>query len=198
LDFETGAHNFWSALELCKEVGLYVIFHPGPYVNAEANAGGYPPWITTGAYGTLRNNDTRYTNAWRPFFDEVSSIVSEYQITNGGTVITYQIENELGAQWCGDPRDRVLDTPIADYMEKLEAAARESGNDVPTQANAANLIAKSWSGDFALGAPGNVDSSPISESRALTAKYAETKLVGMFFKSAKDLTVTEWIGNETN
>jgi len=41
-------------------------------------------------------------------------------------------------------------------------------------------------------------SSPISESRALTTKYAETKLVGMFFRAARDLTVTEWIGNGTN
>jgi len=313
LDFETGAHNFRSALELCKKTGLYVIFRPGPYVNAEANAGGYPLWITTGAYGTLRNNDTRYTNAWRPFFDEVSSIVSEYQVTRGGTVITYQIENELGTQWVGDPRDRVLDAPIADYMEKLEAAARKNGIDVPTQANAPNLNAKSWSEDFASGTLGNVDiygvdsypscwtcnlteclgtngayqpyktfdyaanfeevsptqpsylpefqggsfnpwggprggcpkntgpdfanlyyrdnaaqrvtamslymlyggtnwgglaapvvatsydySSPISEGRGLTTKYAETKLVGMFFRSARDLTVTESIANGTN
>lgn len=40
LDFTTGAHNFEPLLELAKKVGLYVIVRPGPYVNAETNAGG--------------------------------------------------------------------------------------------------------------------------------------------------------------
>ena len=101
LDFESGAHNFTRLFDLAKELGMYVLFRPGPYVNAESNAGAFPLWVTTGAYGELRNNDTRYTAAWKPFWTEISKIVAPYQITNGGNVITYQIENELGEQWIG-------------------------------------------------------------------------------------------------
>jgi beta-galactosidase GanA len=96
LDFETGAHNFTSLLTTALDVGLYVIFRPGPYVNAETNAGGFPLYLTTGQYGKLRNNDTRYTEAWQPFWGNISQIVSKHQVTNGGNVILYQIENEYG------------------------------------------------------------------------------------------------------
>jgi beta-galactosidase GanA len=78
---------------LAKKIGLYVLFRPGPYVNAEANGGGLPLWITTGEYGALRNNATKYTAAWEPYFSKVSEITSEHLITNGGTVILYQARN---------------------------------------------------------------------------------------------------------
>jgi beta-galactosidase GanA len=32
LDFETGAHDFTSILDHAKDLGLYVIWRPGPYV----------------------------------------------------------------------------------------------------------------------------------------------------------------------
>jgi hypothetical protein len=32
LDFESGARNFTSILDIAKEVGLYVVWRPGPYV----------------------------------------------------------------------------------------------------------------------------------------------------------------------
>ena len=94
LDFETGAHNFERIFEIAKELGLYVIFRPGPYVNAEANAGGFPGWLTTGEYGTLRNNDSRYTAAWEPYMQKMSEVVLPHTVTNGGNVILYQLENE--------------------------------------------------------------------------------------------------------
>jgi hypothetical protein len=40
LDFTSGAHDIRPLLEIAKKVGLYVIVRPGPYVNAETNAGG--------------------------------------------------------------------------------------------------------------------------------------------------------------
>jgi hypothetical protein len=68
---------------------------PGTYVNAEANADGLPLWLTTGAYETLRNNDTRYTVAWEPYFSKLSQIISEHLITNGGNVIIYQVRSDI-------------------------------------------------------------------------------------------------------
>lgn len=41
-------------------------------------------------------------------------------------------------------------------------------------------------------------SAPISEDRSIGAKYYETKLLALFTRAAKDLTVTDLIGNGTS
>ncbi|KAG4436423.1 hypothetical protein IFR05_008097 [Cadophora sp. M221] len=156
LDFETGAHNFEKLLEITKAIGLYVLFRPGPYVNAESNAGGFPGWLTTGAYGTLRNNDSRYTDAWKPYFTKYSEIVAKHQITKGGSVFIYQIENEYGNQWT-NVAARTPNSPAIAYMETLEKCARDAGIDVPLIHNNPNMNTKSWSKDYGAGFGGNVD-----------------------------------------
>ncbi|CZS96523.1 related to Probable beta-galactosidase B [Rhynchosporium agropyri] len=156
VDFENGAHNFEILLEITKEIGLYVLFRPGPYVNAETNAGGFPGWLTTGAYGTLRNNDSRYTDAWKLYFTKYSEIVAKHQITRGGSVFIYQIENEYGNQWL-DRTARKPNLPAIAYMEALEKCARDAGIDVPLVHNNPNMNTKSWSKDYGAGFGGNVD-----------------------------------------
>lgn len=155
LDFESGAHNFTSILSLASELGLYVIVRPGPYVNAESSAGGFPLWVTTGAYGTLRNNDSRYTAAWTPYWTGISERIAPHLITNGGSVVLFQIENEYGEQWA-DVATRTPDPAADEYMALLEAGARASGIDVPLTHNDPNMNAKSWSQDFS-NVTGNVD-----------------------------------------
>jgi hypothetical protein len=152
---ESGAHNFTRILDIAKEIGLYVLLRPGPYINAETSAGGFPGWVTTGAYGSLRNNDTRYTKAWTPYWTTISGIIAEYQVSNGGPVFIYQIENEFGEQFT----NVTLKTPNPDaiaYMENLERVARSSGVDIPLVANNPNVNTKSWSQDYS-NAGGNVD-----------------------------------------
>lgn len=161
LDFETGAHNFERLLEIAKRVGLYVIVRPGPYVNAEANAGGFPLWATTGAYGKLRDDDPRYEAAWTPYFSKFSEITSKHLVTNGGNAIVYQIENEYGEQWDRSggktAQDRVPNEYAGRYMAALEDTARENGIDIPLIHNDPNMNTKAWSKDFAPNATGNVD-----------------------------------------
>lgn len=147
LDFETGAHDFERLFTIAKDLGLYILFRPGPYVNAETNAGGFPGWLTTGDYGTLRNNDTRYTDAWAPYLERMSNIVEKHAVTNGGKVIIYQIENEYGYQWENVAKRTPNETGIH-YMELLEASARNSGIDIPTLHNNPNLGSKAWSHDY--------------------------------------------------
>ncbi|KAF3761817.1 family 35 glycoside hydrolase [Cryphonectria parasitica EP155] len=155
LDFTTGAHNFTSILTLAKDLGLYVLVRPGPYINAETNAGGFPLWVTTGAYGTLRNNDTRYTEAWTPYWTGISQLIAPHLITNGGNVVLFQVENELGEQWT-DVTTRTPDAPEDDYMDLLEASARANGINIPLTHNDPNMNAYSWSKDFS-NVTGNVD-----------------------------------------
>ena len=103
--------------------------------------------MTTGAYGSLRNNDTRYHDAWYPYFAEISRITSKHTITKGGPVILVQIENEIGSQWI-DPIAKTPFWPSNKYMEQLAAAARENGMDIPTITNAPNPNGRSWSKDY--------------------------------------------------
>lgn len=91
LDFENGAHDFVSIMTLAKELGLYLLIRPGPYVNAEANAGGFPLWVTTGEYGKLRNDDPKYTKAWSKYWTKISEIIEPHLITNGGNVAMFQV-----------------------------------------------------------------------------------------------------------
>lgn len=85
-------------------------------MNAEATAGGFPGWVTTGAYGSLRNNDSRYTDAWTPYFSKMSEIVAKHQVTNGGSVFIYQIENEYGDQWTNVAK-KTPDHPAIQYSK---------------------------------------------------------------------------------
>ncbi|KAL4934561.1 glycoside hydrolase family 35 protein [Aspergillus undulatus] len=156
VDFTTGARDITPIYDLAKELGMYIIVRPGPYVNAEASAGGYPLWLTTGAYGSTRNDDPRYTEAWEPYFAEVSEITSRYQVTDGHYTLLYQIENEYGQQWIGDPVDRDLNETAAAYMELLQASALANGITVPLSANDPNMRTKSWGNDWS-DADGNVD-----------------------------------------
>ncbi|KAF4121682.1 Beta-galactosidase, domain 2 [Geosmithia morbida] len=189
IDFTHGGHNFTSILTLAKDLGLYVIVRPGPYVNAETNAGGFPLWLTTGEYGELRNNDERYTKAWEPYMREISAIIEPHLITNGGNVIMFQIENELAGQW-KDIDNRIVDPTIADYMQLLEDSARNNGIDVPLSHNNPNMNSYSWSEDFS-NATGNVDvvgldsypscwSCNISECLAANGEYVSYKTVEYF------------------
>ncbi|KAH7217574.1 putative beta-galactosidase [Fusarium oxysporum] len=94
LDFETGAHDYKHAFDIAHELGLYVVYRPGPYSNAEANGGGFPGWLTTGEYGPLRDDNAAYTKAWERYSKAVAEYVRPYLITKGGPVIMWQIENE--------------------------------------------------------------------------------------------------------
>ncbi|KAG5634382.1 hypothetical protein H0H81_002169, partial [Sphagnurus paluster] len=125
VDFENGARDITKIFELAKEVGLFVALRGGPYINAETTAGGLALWTTTGAYGGLRNNDPRYTAAWKPFFTRINQIAAKYQLTRGGTILLHQIENEI---CCQRNDDGSLNTPLVEYMVALENNTRQ--NDV--------------------------------------------------------------------
>lgn len=113
-------------------------------------------WLTTGAYGSLRDDDARYTAAWKPYVAKFSEITSRHLITNGGNAIVYQIENEYGEQW-SNSEQKVPNVAAGRYMQALEDTARENGIDVPLIHNDPNLNTKSWSKDYAPNATGNVD-----------------------------------------
>ncbi|KAL0937067.1 glycosyl hydrolase family 35 [Colletotrichum truncatum] len=147
LDFENGAHDFAKAFEVAQEIGLYIVYRPGPYSNAEANGGGFPGWLTTGEYGPLRDDHPKYTAAWQRYSKAVADYVRPYLITNGGPIIMWQLENEYPNQFT-NPDLKTPNQTAINYMELLESSHREWDIDVPFTANNPNMWSRSWSKDY--------------------------------------------------
>ncbi|KAK3953952.1 glycoside hydrolase [Pseudoneurospora amorphoporcata] len=147
VDFDTGAHNLTRFFEMAKEVGLYVLVRPGPYINGELNAGGLALWSTTGAYGELRSNGSAFTEAWTPYQTGMAKLVKPFQLTEGGAVIMYQLENEYGEQW-KNVEAKIPNPKAVSYMEKLKENAIENGIVVPSVHNAPNANGRPWSKDY--------------------------------------------------
>jgi beta-galactosidase GanA len=117
----SGVRDVDKVLNIAQEVGLYVIARPGPYINAEADAGGFPAWLTTQA-GRARTDAADYLAATDEWQSRIDPILARHQLTNGtGTVLLYQIENELGS----------TGTAQRNYMQHLRDKARADGISVP-------------------------------------------------------------------
>lgn len=121
----SGIRNVDHLLDIAKEVGIYVIARPGPYINAETDAGGFPGWLTT-IKGRARSTAPGYTADYLQWLTQIDQILARHQLTNGtGTVIAYQIENEF-----------YDDSPVGrHYMAALEEKARADGITVPLMGN---------------------------------------------------------------
>jgi beta-galactosidase GanA len=123
----SGVRDMDAVLDMAAETGLYVLARPGPYINAEVNAGGFPGWLTSRP-GTARSADPAYlafTDEWQTAID---AVLARHQLTDGGgTVLLYQIENEFSA--------RPSSSNATAYMAHLYAKARADGITVPIYHN---------------------------------------------------------------
>jgi beta-galactosidase GanA len=116
----TGVRDMNEFLNAAQLAGLYVIARPGPYINAETDGGGIPSWVLTSPNG-YRSDTEPYLSAALQWYSEIDSIIAPHQITKGGDVILYQVENEYTGQ--GTSADQ--------YMADLEQQATSDGIDVP-------------------------------------------------------------------
>ena len=120
----TGVRDINTFLNDAQKAGLYVIARPGPYINAETDAGGFPGWLVTQS-GKARTDAPDYVAAAEQWLSEVDPIIAAHQITNGGDVILYQVENEL---FYNEPA-------TVNYMADLIAKVKADGIDVPLTGN---------------------------------------------------------------
>ncbi|KAK5676411.1 hypothetical protein LTS10_011224 [Elasticomyces elasticus] len=141
-DFTSPAKDVQLLLDIAKEVGLYVISRPGPYINGETNGGGYALHLSDGSGGSLRTSDETYHQAWLPWITEIDTILARNQVTEGGNVILHQIENEL-QETRYDPTNTLVK-----YMEQIENATREAGIVIPITHNEKGQRSMSWSTDY--------------------------------------------------
>ncbi len=119
----TGVRDLDLFLRQAAETGLYVVLRPGPYINAEVDAGGFPGWLTA-TRGRARTSDPTYLRYVDEWLTAVNEIAARHLYTQGdGTVLLYQIENEYGSY--------VTQRAGIDYMSHLYAKVRADGIDVP-------------------------------------------------------------------
>nr|WP_228122655.1 beta-galactosidase [Saccharothrix syringae] len=145
----TGVRDIDRLLRLADELGLYVVARPGPYINAETTGGGFPAWLKT-VPGRARSSDPGYTRAYREWLDRVNPILARHQVSRGGSVIAYNVENEYAVNV--DP----------EYVVDLQDRARAAGVDVPIVHNncCGGYLANWSSGRGAVQIPG-VDDYPV-------------------------------------
>lgn len=110
----TGICDIKRFIETAAELGLYVIVRPSPYICAEWELGGLPAWL-------LKEENMRFRSNYAPFlchvdeyYKELFKILTPLQITNGGPIIMFQVENEYGAY--GEDTEYL--TAIRDMMVK--------------------------------------------------------------------------------
>ncbi len=119
----TGVRDLGRFLRTAAETGLYVIARPGPYINAEVDAGGYPGWLATTA-GRARGDDPTYLGYVDEWLTAVNAVISRHLYTTGeGSVVLYQLENEYASH--------TADATGRGYMSHLYEKVRADGIDVP-------------------------------------------------------------------
>ncbi len=92
----TGRLDLVKFIETAKELGLYVILRPGPYICAEWDLGGLPARLLADNI-PLRCNDPRFLSKLRPYLLKVFELVRPLLCTNGGPILAMQVENEYGS-----------------------------------------------------------------------------------------------------
>jgi beta-galactosidase len=119
-DFESENRNLAEFFRIVAEEGLWLIVRPGPYVCAEWEFGGIPPYLLRIPDIKLRCMDTRYMAAAEKYMAKLAAVIKPFLITNGGPVLMLQVENEYGS--FGNDRN---------YISRLKDVWVENGIDVP-------------------------------------------------------------------
>lgn len=119
-DFSTGNHNIRKFIEIVRDEGMWLILRPGPYVCAEWELGGIPPYLLRNPDIKVRCMDPRYMQAAEKYMGKLASEIKAYQITKGGPLLMLQVENEYGS--FGNDRN---------YMIRLKDVWAQNGIDIP-------------------------------------------------------------------
>ncbi len=119
-DFRTGNRDIPRFITTAADEGMWVIIRPGPYVCAEWEFGGIPPYLLRTPGIKVRCMDPVYMRAAERYISRLADVLRPYLVTRGGPVLMIQIENEYGSY--GNDRN---------YLFALKAIWERSGIDVP-------------------------------------------------------------------
>ncbi|WP_322014791.1 beta-galactosidase [Paraburkholderia sp. J12] len=122
-DFHSENRDIEAFIRLCQEEQLWVLLRPGPYVCAEWDLGGLPPWLLAIPDIRLRTDsrtDPRYMEAVSRYIAELAPRVAPLIASRGGPILMIQIENEFGSYACNPA-----------YLEEICALWRQNGIEGP-------------------------------------------------------------------
>ena len=119
-DFKKGNRNIAEFIKICQQEGMWVLLRPGPYVCAEWDFGGLPPYLLKYPDIKIRCMDTRYMAATEKYITQLAKQVAPLQCINGGPILMVQIENEYGSYG----NDKI-------YLEALRKLWKKNGIKVP-------------------------------------------------------------------
>ena len=120
-DFTTDNHNLAQFIRIVQEEGMWLLLRPGPYVCAEWELGGIPPYLLRIPDIRLRCMDPRYMAAAEKYIARLAEEIKPFLVTKGGPLLMIQIENEYGSY--GNDRN---------YLLRLKEVWKVNGIDVPT------------------------------------------------------------------
>jgi len=120
-DFSKDNRNLAQFIETVQDENMWLIIRPGPYVCAEWELGGIPPYLLRIPDIKLRCMDPRYMAAAERYITRLSEEIRPFLITRGGPILMIQIENEYGSY----ANDR-------NYIQKLKHIWAANDIDVPT------------------------------------------------------------------
>ena len=84
-------------VRVARELGLWVIVRPGPYICAEWDFGGLPGWLLADDDCRVRCADETYLAAVERYIARVGVELAPLTCGRGGPIIMVQVENEYGS-----------------------------------------------------------------------------------------------------
>jgi beta-galactosidase len=119
-----GQNDVAEFLRQAQQEGLFVVLRPGPYVCAEWDLGGYPPWLLKQDGMLLRSTQPAYLEAARRWMMRLGQELAPLQASRGGPIIAVQVENEYGsfdvredrATYLKDVRQIVIDAGFGESL----------------------------------------------------------------------------------
>lgn len=109
-------------LTLARDLGLFVIARPGPYINGEVSAGGIPYWLLKDKTAAIRNRkdgdyiySASYMKALKDWYNAILPVIKDFD-----NVVLIQVENEYSTNG-GE----------TEYIDELVQIVRDSGVKAP-------------------------------------------------------------------
>lgn len=119
-DFQTDNRDLREFFRLIQEEGMWALLRPGPYVCAEWEFGGIPPYLLREPDIKVRCMDPRYMAAAKRYLKRLAAEIRPMLCTQGGPILMVQIENEYGSY--GNDKN---------YLEALRKIWLDNKIDVP-------------------------------------------------------------------
>lgn len=151
--------NIETFLKTAQEEDLFVIMRPGPFICAEFEFGGLPSWLLRQTGIKFRTHDKKFMEPVTSYFMVLLSLLSSFQFTKGGPIISFQIENEYGSTKQPDANPPFLPDKI--YLEQLRQLMLDSNitellftSDSPTSSGSLGSLSSLFqTANFGLGDP---------------------------------------------